>query len=134
MVLVVFLLHGCASAQSCSTMYKKKGAPLLFGGVGEANRCVGRACQSRTDFWCVRAGGWGRTGGEGGGGLANIIINGQAGAAPPTNIYGCMCVPAVAYGSYVRCLEVAGLGLSCHQEGTGGDTVLQSSGCAACYY
>lgn len=42
------MLHG-ASAQTCSRMYRKAGKPLLFGGVGEPNRCL-KNCQSRTDY------------------------------------------------------------------------------------
>jgi hypothetical protein len=48
-VLLLQLLQG-AAAQTCANMYRKGGRSLLFGGVGEANRCV-RNCQSRTDFW-----------------------------------------------------------------------------------
>lgn len=42
------MVHG-APAQTCSGMYRKAGKPLLFGGVGEPNRCL-KNCQSRTDF------------------------------------------------------------------------------------
>jgi hypothetical protein len=47
---LLVLLDG-AAAQDCSKMYRKGAKSLLFGGVGEAKRCVGKGCQSRTDFW-----------------------------------------------------------------------------------
>lgn len=49
-VLAVVLSTG-ASAQDCKAMYKQGGKPLLFGGMGEAGRCVGSSCQPRTTFW-----------------------------------------------------------------------------------
>lgn len=61
------LVHAAAAqapAPSCKTMYRPGRQPLLFGGVAEPKRCVGKACQSRTDFWgktCAFTGesGWG---------------------------------------------------------------------------
>lgn len=49
-MLAVVLSTG-ASAQDCKAMYKQGGKPLLFGGMGEAGRCVGSSCQPRTTFW-----------------------------------------------------------------------------------
>lgn len=49
--LAALLVLNGAAAQDCSKMYKKGAKSLLFGGVGEAKRCVGKGCQSRTDFW-----------------------------------------------------------------------------------
>lgn len=51
MCLAALLVLNGAAAQDCSKMYKKGAKSLLFGGVGEAKRCVGKGCQSRTDFW-----------------------------------------------------------------------------------